>query len=178
MLRGSTDLLQYTYKVHVPVVHELYDFYKNKIPFAYNFDKKSDKEYLEKLKKESETVFDFCSEKLFPIYKEIHGRYVWDQKTYDTLTTKILLGVFGITPAYDKNLKKGISKESTITQKFNKKSIESLCDFYLKYIDSFNKIKDPDLFPPMKLIDMYFWQKGFNIIKDEKEKKNKQNKTT
>ncbi len=161
MMRGSTELLQFSYKIHEPIIKKLYDFYKNEIPFAYSFDT----EYMEKLMSKKECIYNFSKNELFKAYEEVPN---WEQKKYDTLTTKILLGVFGITPAYDEFLKKGMG-ESSIQQSFSSKSLGQLISFYNDNIGKFKQF-DKLSFPPMKLVDMYFWQLGFDL-EEEQEKK-------
>ncbi|MDN4608104.1 hypothetical protein [Sporosarcina highlanderae] len=74
----------------------------------------------------------------------------------DMLVTKILLGVFGIIPAYDDYFKNGLklhSMESTLTEE----SLKELILFYKAYEVEFNPYLDSG-YTPMKLVDMYFRQ--------------------
>jgi hypothetical protein len=83
----------------------------------------------------------------------------------DTLASKILLGVYGNVPAYDRYLKDALSLHG-INQQFNESSLLELVDFYNLNRDEFEKRRrlfseDGTFYTPMKLIDMYFWQVGF-----------------
>lgn len=50
----------------------------------------------------------------------------------DTLASKILLGVYGIVPAYDRYLKEAL-KLHGISQQFNEASLMELVNFYQKW---------------------------------------------
>ncbi|MGL4562317.1 MAG: hypothetical protein ACRCVW_00490 [Brevinema sp.] len=171
-MRGSTELLQFSYKIHVPIIKSLYEEYQRSFPFIYNYNEES---YINDLEGSIDKI-DQLTKNIMPTYKNYaeDSNSQWTQTKYNTLSTKILLGVFGITPAFDQFLQKGL-KHKGLRHNLSKESLHSLIDFYKTNI-SFFKIKDQTLFPPMKLIDIYFWQLGFDL-KDE-EKKNKQNKIT
>ena len=68
----------------------------------------------------------------------------------------------GCVPAYDRNFKIGC-KKLKITQKFGKKSINNICEFYEQHKKEIekkrNKLKicKKNKYPQMKLIDMGFW---------------------
>lgn len=57
----------------------------------------------------------------------------------ETLVTKILMGVLGCCPAYDSYFRSGLSIEKVGTQRFNKKSILELVNFYE---DNSEKLED------------------------------------
>jgi len=99
------------------------------------------------------------------IYKETAD----DVNVTDTLVTKILLGVLGITPAYDRYFKIGCQRmEITPYSNFSINSYKRMVKFYLDNIESFNQARDQIEntahfnYPPMKLVDMYFWSIGAN----------------
>ena len=86
----------------------------------------------------------------------------------NTLVTKILMGTMGCVPAYDRYFISGIRNKEVASGNFNKKSIKEIIDFYGKYYNEFEEIRSQmfigDLeYPQMKIIDMCFWQIGFNI---------------
>ncbi|WP_422122350.1 hypothetical protein DHX103_11110 [Planococcus sp. X10-3] len=87
----------------------------------------------------------------------------------DTLISKILLGVYGNVPAYDRYFKAAV-KEAGISAVLNSKSLEQLIVFYEENKSQFNEVADAIskeiAYPPMKLVDMYFFTKGM-----EKDKK-------
>ncbi len=82
----------------------------------------------------------------------------------ETLITKILLGTLGCTVAYDTYVKKGLSKHKLV-QKIGMKSILQLRSLaktneeeIMKYLSRLN-----ELYTPMKIIDMYFFEEGFTL---------------
>lgn len=87
-------------------------------------------------------------------------------KLTDTFITKILLGIFGCTPAYDRYFKTGAKVTNICNPTFNKHSLEQLWNYYIDNIECFEKARI-DLsttstidITPMKLIDMGLWQIG------------------
>ena len=88
------------------------------------------------------------------------------------------MGVFGCVPAYDRFFISGIKVNKTSTGKFNKKSLLKLVEFYKKNKEEFEKTRKKmkignKNYPQMKLIDMGFWQIGFEKEEQEKKKKKK-----
>ena len=85
----------------------------------------------------------------------------------DTLITKILLGTTGQVPAYDTNAKKAM-KACGICMSFGKRGIKQIYNFAYenKYaIKHVRKIIKRELgvkYPPMKIVDMYLWQRGLS----------------
>lgn len=93
-----------------------------------------------------------------------------DNKPSDTLITKIMLGVFGNVPAFDKNFKNSRLNLKT----FNKKSLIELRKFYEDNKTTFDSFKVPTiqfskgdkntktdvLYTKAKLIDMYGFMDG------------------
>lgn len=86
-------------------------------------------------------------------------------KTWDTLVTKIMLGVFANVPAYDAYFKKFLKKEG-YCQTFNKKSLLEIKKFYTDNKKAFNSYRIRTFhfltsqktniiyYPKAKLIDM------------------------
>lgn len=92
-----------------------------------------------------------------------------EHKVSETLVTKILLGIFGCVPAYDRYFKNAVKKYG-ISATFNAKSLTGLWDYFMQYESIINsacaKTEIPlDLYTPMKLMDMCFWQIGFDMDK-------------
>ena len=115
----------------------------------------------------------------------------------DTLATKILMGTIGCIPAFDRYLKNGIGyyKErkgckgnkalkfngKNLTrniEKQNKKeateSFQALANFYIANKGKFPKIQSGVVaYPSMKLVDMFFWEIGYELdIAESLEKEN------
>lgn len=82
----------------------------------------------------------------------------------DTLVTKILLGTIGCTVAYDTYVRKGL-KNHNLTQKVGVESITELNSFAQSNKTEIKEIlsKLNNLYTPMKIIDMYFFEEGFTL---------------
>ena len=94
----------------------------------------------------------------------------------DTLVSKILLGTFGCTVAYDRYVRLGLSSLN-LTQKISKESIKELCNFAKANEEEIKtEIKKiNELYTPMKIIDMYFFEKGYELEKNSKTKSQNDN---
>lgn len=85
----------------------------------------------------------------------------------DTLVTKILLGTMGCTPAYDRFFRDGCRKQGIKPfTNFTMKSYLRVIKFYQDYKSIFDGLSGRILvnnvpYPVMKLVDMYFWQIGY-----------------
>ena len=83
-----------------------------------------------------------------------------------TLTTKILMGTFGCVPAYDRYFIEGVKDQKVTTGNYNLKSLLKLVDFYESNKEKLEKTRKSLTvyslpYPQMKLLDMGFWQIGF-----------------
>ena len=72
-------------------------------------------------------------------------------------------------PAYDRFFVDGIKKYKVTTQEYSLKSVRKLAEFYEAHNDRLEKarhgMRTEDLtYPQMKLLDMGFWQVGFDKI--------------
>lgn len=97
---------------------------------------------------------------------EIRKAYGSNEVT-DTLVTKILLGVFGCAPAYDRFFREAARKYRVCSGIWNEKSLRSLWGYYEKYREQFEALQrefaaNGLYYPPMKLLDMCLWQLGFD----------------
>lgn len=110
MYRGSSFLLNMDYKIHTEPVKMMMEAQYQKLfnirnPFA-------DTAHTERYKAllfEKETGI-YC--RLEDYYKRAHSAFAADKEIEyesDTLLTKILLGVYGCIPAYDRFFKRGLS---------------------------------------------------------------------
>lgn len=105
-------------------------------------------------------------DKIRSLYREIAEFYaVKKVSTTDTLVTKVMLGTLGCVPAYDKYATKALRKKR-IVGSFGEKSLQGIQGFYTKYEREFRaaqieiKKNCGIKYPPMKLVDMYFFQTG------------------
>jgi len=166
MYRGSSFSLQYDYKIYAKLLEEL----KNK---KYDFDPcKIEDVDISKVSECFDTIKNYLKNKI------IKGRDSDKGKSYNvsaTFVTKIMLGIYGITPAFDKYFIEGIkdNKDFTHTWFWNvdkfKSAYEQVLEFYKANQDCIDKLskecqieenKEKYKIPPMRIIDMYFWLLG------------------
>jgi hypothetical protein len=89
------------------------------------------------------------------------------RKPSNILITKILLGTVGCTPACDRYFVSGLKKTGLRNRRFGRKFLINARDFYLKHKVEFDRAqrriskKAGFRYPIMKLVDMYFWELGF-----------------
>lgn len=87
-----------------------------------------------------------------------------DERPTSTMVTKIILGTFGATPAYDTRVKASLKTYGGI-QNFGENSLRELYGYYAKHsvdLDPWRKshtlIKAPSLvYPEMRFLDMALW---------------------
>jgi len=159
MLRGSSFLLQKDYKFYVSLIKILID---PKYDRLWNFD------FSEKSIKQNIVLLFNLKEKLRKKIIE-NNKADEDNKEHQTdlIITKITMATMGCTPSYDRYLKEGLRKMGRGLDNFNENSFknlfklskknEELLKIYKKVIFiKGSKIK----YPPMKLLDLYFWLLG------------------
>lgn len=89
-------------------------------------------------------------------------------KLSDTLITKILMGTLGCVPAYDRYFIAGVKSQNVTTRNYNMGSVLKLVDFYERNKGHFEQARKQlsvyELpYPQMKMLDMGFWQIGFDL---------------
>ena len=160
MYRGSSFLLQKDYKVLVPVVEEIlkpeYDCL-----FGVACAALREPEVQEQLANAS----DYIAKHFGPIRNEVAGREV-ESSVSPVLVTKILMGTLGCVPAYDRFFQDGVATYKVTTREYGRNSLRKLVDFYEEHNDRLEEarrgMRVGDLtYPQMKLLDMGFWQVGF-----------------
>ena len=154
MYRGSSFLLQYTHTIHQK-------------PLEIIFDQKYQKLRRKRILSQDEIPLLFALvEELKKYYfeknKKVHASLRDSSQVSDTLISKILMGVLGNIPAYDRYVKAGLRKLN-MSQTMSEKGYLQLLDFYNKNQAEIDNLayKYPE-YPPMKLIDMHLWQLGNN----------------
>ena len=160
MYRGSSFLLQKDYKVLVAIVEEiLKPEYDCLFGVACTDLRESEVQgSLENLNK-------YIAKHFEPIRDEVAGRKV-PSSVSPVLITKILMGTLGCVPAYDRLFVDGIKKYKVTTQEYSQNSLLKLVDFFEEYNDRLEEarrgMRVGDLiYPQMKVLDMGFWQIGF-----------------
>jgi len=99
--------------------------------------------------------------------KEIGKAYSQFGEPTETLVTKVLLGTFGCLPACDQYFVAGFRGAKLGHSSLNEKFINKLLDFSqanlteLRREQSIIKEHGGATYPLMKLVDMYFWQLGY-----------------
>ena len=160
MYRGSSFLLQKDYKVLVPVVEKiLKPEYDCLFGVACADLRESEVQVMLK------NVYDYIAAHFRPIRDEVAGREV-ESPVSPVLITKILMGTLGCVPAYDRFFQDGVATYKVTTQEYSTNSVLKLVDFYEEHNDRLEearrRMRVGDLtYPQMKLLDMGFWQIGF-----------------
>ena len=167
MYRGSSFLLKRDYKAHKIAVKAILSLPADSILWDYQPTK-------ENIDEANALLFDKGG-----IYWKIKDSYGSDVPS-EILVTKILLGTLGCIPAFDRLFKKGISqfdgavsfegKEYSLTQRLESASknfcatdsFRALAALAAKYSEAF-KIQSDIYYPPMRCMDMYFWQIGADL---------------
>jgi len=94
----------------------------------------------------------------------------------NTLVTKILLGTLACTPAYDRLVVEGMKYINEFPATFSLGGYSSCIDFFRRNLKEFKAAQEQismrgPRYPPMKLVDMYFWSIGNQLQELEKKKK-------
>ena len=156
MLRGSSFLLQKSARYYIPLV----EFITKQDPSLWEID--------------VDSYSDENVVKLIEVYHSIKAIMVPEKKSHLTLVTKIMMGVLGNIPAYDKYFCDTMRVLSgSGFRSFNATSLKAISNFYVanrgainKYhrstrVRGFNSGKLTELrYPKAKIIDMYGFTKG------------------
>ena len=161
MYRGSSFLLQKDYKIHRPVVEEILKPQYDSL-FGIECIKLRETEQ----QKQLQSLCSNMSEYYDGIRKTVKSNDV-KNKLSDTLITKVLMGTLGCVPAYDRFFVEGVKSQGVTIGNYSIKSLLNLVDFYESNTEHLEKCRKNlfayDLqYPQMKLIDMGFWQIGFD----------------
>lgn len=170
MYRGSSFLLQKDYKVHIPVVEIIQEQRYDPL-YGISAENLREEQNLDLLNDIAVRIRD-CYAKERPSIDGITNNAT------DTLLTKILLGTLGCVPAFDRYYVNSVKKNHVSKGIFNKSSIRRIADFYCDNLDIFENLRHELSgcgieYPPMKLMDMCFWQDAY--IDDLKQHKRHSN---
>ena len=160
MYRGSCFLLQKDYKVLSPIVEEiLKPEYDRLFGLACTDVRNSD------VWEQYTKLYDYIENHFYPIREQVAGHEVASPVS-QVLITKILLGTLGCVPAYDRFFGIGAKYLGLEKNTYQKDSLLELADFYEAHNDRLEEarrgMRTEDLtYPQMKLLDMGFWQIGF-----------------
>lgn len=160
MYRGSSFLLWKDYLIHEEVVGLLLE-YKHLQTIDFSQVEPAELEEIEALK---QRIKDLYKKKI----KHVNGDKR-DVNVTETLATKILLGTLGCIPAYDRYFIDGlrIVKNRLPDSKLTPRNFLAVVEFYQAHKPEFDHAQRAikncrgPAYPAMKLVDMYFWQIGF-----------------
>ncbi|MEO8230848.1 MAG: hypothetical protein ABI638_01100 [Ignavibacteriota bacterium] len=161
MYRGSSGLLQKNHQIHKRTVD---------IFFSKENQKLKCNKANEVNKVNIKQIFELKN-KLAKHYSSIYFTKGTDEpkpiSATDTLLSKIMLGTLGCVLAYDRYFIGGLKQVKMEHTGFNEASLNELFDFIeknKKEIDQAQKLiknKTKRHYPLMKILDMYFWQIGY-----------------
>lgn len=165
MYRGSSALLWKDYRIHLPAVAILLNPAYSTLWDLDLRDANNDSRIA--------TLITSLSDDLRATYRrqiaEVDGT-PRDFQSSDTLITKILLGTLGCAPACDRYFILGFRHIGLPYSRFSKSFLVNVLRFYRTHTAELQETRDAIMqsggvsYPPMKLIDMYFWQVGFNLL--------------
>lgn len=174
MYRGSGGLLQKNHLIHKGAVDIVFSKTNQKLKISQN----------NKVSRENVKDILNLKDELAKHYSSIYFTKGADKpkpiSPTDTLLSKIMLGTLGCVPAYDRYFIDGLKEMKMEHTGFNEASLNELFIFIYKNqkeIDQAQKLiysKTQRHYPLMKILDMYFWQIGYD--KDVEEKKQKKEK--
>ena len=102
------------------------------------------------------------------------GSTVESRQVTDTLVTKVLLGTFGCLPACDRFFIAGFRNAGFNYSRVNQNFVVQVLDFCRENLDDLRNAR-PSVkstggvrYPLMKLVDMYFWQIGYELEPERK----------
>ncbi len=161
MYRGSSFLLQKSYQVHIPAVRLILSKeYDRLLGIA-----------CEQIGDDEITLIFELSNKLSTYYDDVRKALCErapQNELSHTLITKILMGTLGCVPAYDRFFCAGVKDAGVSSAMYTRNSIRRLITFYKENANELECIRQQMtvgdlLYPQMKVIDMIFWQIGFDL---------------
>ena len=162
MYRGSSFLLQKDYKVLSPIVEKIL---KPEYDCLFGVACADLRE--PGVQEQLTNARNYIANHFGPIRDEVAGREV-PTPVSPVLITKILMGTLGCVPAYDRFFQDGVATYKVTTQEYSLKSVLRLVDFYEVHNDRLEEVRrgmrnDDLIYSQMKLLDMGFWQIGFEM---------------
>lgn len=164
MYRGSSFLLQKDYLIHKKAVEHLLSIRKSYGQHDYS---RKDPKFVEELHHLINLI-----KKIYVDSIEIVNGTTQQVNVTNTLATKILLGSLGCVPAFDRFFVEGLRLVGLGYYNLDKRKLTSIFDFYIKHQGEFDEANKYILnkgginYPPMKLVDMFFWQIGYEQAAD------------
>jgi hypothetical protein len=152
MYRGSCWLLQYDFTVHLHVVDCLVAPASRPL---WNHEFGSGEGDAERVP----VILDAV--------ERVRRAYQKTDEPTNLLITKVLLGTLGCIPAFDQFFTDGFKSEGLPCWALNEALLNRILDFTHNNLDTLQaeqariKTKTRCFYPLMKLVDMYFWQVGY-----------------
>lgn len=171
MYRGSSGLLQKNHRIHKGAVDIVFSNANQKLKC--NETKEIKKENIKDILSVKDELAKYYTQDRFKFTRGAEEKKCISPT--DTLLSKIMLGTLGCVPAYDRYFKTGLKKEKMQHTGFTEASLIELFDFIDKNKNEIEQVqrgikgKLKVHYPLMKIMDMYFWQIGY----DESEKNGK-----
>ena len=160
MYRGSSFLLQKDYKVLSPIVEKVLKPEYDCLFGLACADLRNNDVWVQYMK-----LYDKIDSYFDPIREKVAGRKVTTSVS-PVLITKILMGTLGCVPAYDRFFEEGARYFGLEKKTYHENSLLELADIYEAHNDRLEEARrgmrtDDLIYPQMKLLDMGFWQVGF-----------------
>ena len=162
MYRGSGGLLQKNHLIHSGATDIVFSKKNQKLKCSQTIEVKRD---------DISSILDLKDE-IANHYSNIYFTKGVDNpkpiSPTDTLLSKIILGTLGSVPAYDRYFIHGLKISKMKHRSFTKASLNELFKFVedntTELLDAQNliKTKTQSHYPIMKILDMYFWQIGYD----------------
>jgi hypothetical protein len=171
MYRGSGGLLQKNHRVHEKAVKIIYSSKYNLLRCTKN--KEVSRSLIPLILDLKDSIGSYYNSLDF-----IRGGLTKRLSDTDTLLSKILLGTTGCVPAYDRFFIAGMRISKMKKCWFDGNSLEEIFDFIaeneisIRQSQEIVKEKTNSDYPVMKIIDMYFWQIGYDFETENKKRSN------
>lgn len=158
MYRGSSFLLHYAYTVHRPVIDLLAE---TRFDDPWNADFGASAADVRLIPRVLELVA--AIQQTYRPFAPVSG----SAQPTETLITKVILGTFGCLPACDRYFIDGFKSEGLKFSKLDGSFVQRVLGFCQEHLPVLQneqasiERKEGIRYPLMKLVDMYFWQIGF-----------------
>lgn len=162
MYRGSSGLLQKNHLIHKGAVDIIYLKINQKLKC--NETKEVKRDNIQAILSMKNELAQHYSSIYFTTGKEKSKSI----SPTDTLLSKIILGTLGCVPAYDRYFLDGLKEMKMAHNSFSEASLIELFKFIennkkeVELAQKLVKKKTKKHYPVMKILDMYFWQIGYN----------------
>ena len=154
MYRGSSFLLQHTYTAHIPAIHALAS---PQFSNLWQCDVGTHDDHVE------------LAATIMALVESVRAAYERFGKPTDTLATKVLLGTVGCLPACDRFFIQGFRAQGYRYSSLNGRFVDRILRFCIGNRPELAKLQSMIIrrggprYPLMKLVDMHFWQIGFDL---------------